>query len=72
MQKMIYKPNHNSQGEIVWMLNAYRAPDGKLKAIIMRQNPKVEPNGWDFMPYDEVKLSKLRPTTEDYNKVFAR
>ena len=49
--------------------SAYRSSDGKLKAVIMR---KHHGNSWDNCnPYDEVKLTKLRPTTEDFNKVFA-
>ena len=72
MQKMLYKKNANSTPEVVWMINAYKALDGHLKAVIMRKLPNVEPNGWDSMPYDEVKLSRLRPFVEDYNKVFAK
>lgn len=72
MQKMLYKKNANSDPEIVWMLSTYKSFDNKLKAIIMRNNPNAEPNSWDFNPYDEVKLSKLRPLTEDFNKVFAK
>ena len=72
MQKMIYKKNAESTGEVIWMLNAYKGADGKLKAVIMRQNPNVTPNGWDWNPYEEVKLAKLRPLAEDYNKVFAK
>lgn len=72
MQKMLYKKSADSDPEIVWMLSAYKGLDNKLKAIIMRNNPNTEPNGWDFNPYDEVKLSRLRPLNEDFNKVFAK
>ena len=73
MQKMLYKKTAKSDLEVVWMLNAYcDAADGKLKAVIMRKLPNVIPNGWDSMPYDIVKLSKLRPMAEDFNKVFAK
>ena len=69
MQKMIYKKDASSEGEVVWMLNAYRSSDGKLKAVIMRNH---HGNSWDNCnPYDEVKLTKLRPTTEYFNNVFA-
>lgn len=72
MQKMLYKKNADSDPEIVWMLNAYKALDGHLKAVIMRKLPNDVPNSWNSMPYDEVKLSRLRPLPEDYNKVFAK
>ena len=73
MQKMLYKKTAKSDPEVVWMLNAYYdAADGKLKAVIMRKLPNAIPNGWDLMPYDIVKLSKLRPMAKDFNKVFAR
>ena len=68
MQKMIYKENESSDGESVWMLNAYRYSDGTLRALIMRNH---HGNSWDGCnPYEEVFLGKLRPTTEDFNKVF--
>ena len=67
MIKMIYKKNSNSDPEVVWMLNAYKDHDGKLKAIIMR-NYNIS-NGVEC-PYVEVKLNKLRPLTSDYNKIF--
>lgn len=73
MQKMLYKKTAKSDPEVVWMLNAYcDAANGKLKAIIMRMHANAIPNGWDSMPYDVVKLSKLRPVAEDFNKVFAK
>ena len=72
MQKMLYKPHADSTPEIVWMISSYKSlDDGQLKAVIMRNRPNVEPNGWSSMPYKEVKLSKLRPMTADFNKVFA-
>ena len=72
MQKMFYKKNGNSDPELVWMLNAYRSTDGKLKAVIMRNLPNIDPMSWSACPYDEVKLNKLRPSVEDFNKVFAK
>lgn len=69
MQRMIYKKNPGVEGEIVWMINAYKGGDGKLKATIMRN---IDNNSWNVNPYDEVKLTKLRPLPEDFNKVFAR
>jgi len=70
MQKMIYKKNLVSQGEIVWMLNAFKDNDNKLKAIIMHDPDSA--NAWKDMPYEVVKLCKLRPTTADFNKVFEK
>lgn len=70
MQKMLFRKSENSDPEIVWMLNAYRGHDGKLKAVIMRKDPDAVPNGWDTFPYEEVELSRLRPLPKDYNKVF--
>lgn len=70
MQKMIYKKNPNSQGEIVWMLNAFKDNDDKLKAVIMHDPDSA--NAWKNMPYEVVKLSKLMPTVADFNKVFGR
>lgn len=67
MQRMIYKKRLESDGEIVWMLNAYKAPDNKLKAIIMHSTDII---AYREMPYEEVKLSKLRPLPEDYAYVF--
>jgi len=69
MQRMIYKKNPGAEGEIVWMINAYKGADNKLKATIMRN---IDNNSWDVNPYDEVKLTKLRPLPEDFNNVFAR
>lgn len=40
-----------------------------MKAIIMH-NPDSA-LAWKDMPYKTVKLSKLRPTTSDFNAVFA-
>lgn len=71
MQKMLFRRSENSDPEIVWMLNAYRGHDGKLKAVIMRKDPDATPNGWDSDPYTEVDLSRLRPLPWDYNEVFA-
>ena len=68
MIKMIYKKNDNSDPEVVWMLNAYKDHDGKLKAIIMRDYNIS--NGIKECPYVEVKLNKLRPLTSDYNSIF--
>ena len=70
MQKMIYKKNPESQGEIVWMLNSFKDNDNKLKAIIMHDPNSA--NAWKDMPYEVVKLCKLRPTTIDFNKVFGK
>lgn len=70
MQRMLYKKTPISDPEVVWMLNAYKDHDGKFKAIIMRDyliSQAIEEN-----PYSEVKLNKLRPFTEDYNKVFCK
>lgn len=68
MQKMMYKKRPESQVETVWMLNAFKDGDSKLKAIIMHDPNSA--NAWKDMPYEVVKLSKLRPTVEDFNKVF--
>lgn len=68
MQKMIYTKRNESQGEIVWMVNAFKDLDNKLKAIIMH-NPNSA-IAWKDMPYEVVKLSKLRPTSKDFNKIF--
>lgn len=75
MQRMVYKKNSGlEEGEVVWMVSAYRGHDGKLKAIIMRDTKSSDggSNSWKTNPYDEVKLTKLRPLPEDFNKVFAR
>lgn len=69
MQKMLYIKRPESQPETVWMLNAFKDHDNKLKAIIMH-NPDLA-LAWKDMPYEIVKLSKLRPTTSDFNTVFA-
>jgi hypothetical protein len=69
MKKMIYKKNPNSQGEIVIVMNTYKGMDNKLKAIIMH-----DPNSavaWKDMPYEEVKLSKLRPM-EDFKTLIEK
>ena len=70
MQKMIYKKSLSSQGEIVWMLNAFKDNDNKLKAVIMHDPDSA--NAWESMPYEVVKLCKLRPTVADFNKVFGK
>lgn len=67
MQKMLYKKSPKSDHEVVWMLNAYPR-DGKLKAIIMRDYEISE--AIKQYPYVEVELNKLRPLTEDYNRIF--
>lgn len=72
MQKMLYKKNGCSQPEVVWMLSSYKGNDGKLKAVIMRDLPNINPLDWSTCPYDEVKLNRLRPLVEDFNKVFAK
>lgn len=72
MQKMLYKKNVNATPEVVWMLNAYKGTDGKLKAVIMRNLPNIDPMAWNTCPYDEVKLNHLRPFVEDFNKVFTK
>ena len=70
MQKMIYKKHPESVGETVMMLNTYKGMDGKLKAIIMH-----DPNhavAWREVPYEEVKLCKLRPTEDEFVQMFGR
>ena len=70
MQKMIYKKTPESQGEVVIMMSSYKGLDGKLKATIMH-----DPNhavAWREMPYEEVKLNRLRPTDEFFESVFGR
>lgn len=68
MMKMIYKKNPNSDPETVMMINAYRGHDGKLKAIIMRDYDISQ--NVENMPYEEVKLNKLRPFPDDFNRIF--
>lgn len=68
MVKMVYKKDSKSDPEIVWMINAYKDHDNKLKAIIMR-NYDLSPAIKEY-PYVEVGLNRLRPLTSDYNKIF--
>lgn len=69
MQKMLYIKRPESQPETVWMLSAFKDHDNKLKAIIMHDPDSA--SAWKDMPYEVVKLNKLRPTPSDFNKVFA-
>lgn len=67
MQKMIFKKHANSDPEIVWLMGTC-IYEGTLYGIIMRnyvQIPSIETN-----PYDKVKLTRLKPLTEDFNKCF--
>lgn len=67
MQRMIYKKHANSDPEIVWLINTV-VYEGGLYGIIMRDYmtiPSLETN-----PYDKVKLTRLRPLPEDFNKCF--
>ena len=78
MQKMLYWKTDSYRDsatpspddlETVWMVSA-DSENGMMKAIIMRNDPGETPNGWDSFPYETVKLSRLRPLPEDFNKVF--
>ena len=69
-QKMIYKKRPESAGEVVILLGTFKGTvDNKLYATIMH-NPDSAVC-WKDMPYEVVKLNRLRPTTEDFNKVFS-
>jgi hypothetical protein len=70
MQRMLYKKTPVSDPEVVWMLSAYKDHDGKFKAIIMRDY--FISKAIEDCPYVEVKLNKLRPFKEDYNKLFCK
>lgn len=67
MQRMIYKKHSKSHPEIVWLMGTC-IYEGTLCGIIMRnyiQIPSIETN-----PYEKVKLTRLKPLTEDFNKCF--
>lgn len=67
MQKMIFKKTPKSDPEIVWLVGTC-IYEGTIMGIIMRDYmtiPSLENN-----PYEKVKMTRLKPLPEDFNRCF--